>query len=146
VGDIILDDGVSSFTTTIQSIPATANRVISFQDATGIVALTSNISVASIVTTTANSYTLSGTDIGRIIEFNNLSNATVTLPNNSTVSLSIGSQFTLVSLTTSTVNVAPASSVTLLSRGNVQTLAGQYAAAFLYKRDTDTWVMTGDIV
>ena len=37
-GDIVLDDG-GTFDTTIQSVTATANRVISFPDATGIVAL-----------------------------------------------------------------------------------------------------------
>jgi len=39
-GDLILDDG-GSFDTTIQSVTATANRVISFPDATGTVALVS---------------------------------------------------------------------------------------------------------
>lgn len=37
-GDIKLDDG-STFETIVQSIPATANQVISFPDATGVVAL-----------------------------------------------------------------------------------------------------------
>ena len=37
-GDILLDDG-GEYTTTVQSITATANRVVSFPDATGVVAL-----------------------------------------------------------------------------------------------------------
>jgi len=43
-GDIKLDDG-STFETIVQSVPATPNRVISFPDATGIVALTSDLTV-----------------------------------------------------------------------------------------------------
>ena len=38
-GDVSLDDGVAGFTTTLQTIPSTANRTISFPDATGTVGL-----------------------------------------------------------------------------------------------------------
>ena len=42
-GDVVLDDGVAGFETTVQCIPPTANQVISFPDSTGVVALTSDI-------------------------------------------------------------------------------------------------------
>lgn len=44
-GDVVLDDG-GSFTTTIQSITATANRFISFPDQTGVVSLVAGINGA----------------------------------------------------------------------------------------------------
>ena len=44
-GDVILDDGVAGFETIVQSVPPTADQVISFPDATGIVALTSDLTV-----------------------------------------------------------------------------------------------------
>ena len=43
-GDITLDDGVAGFVTTIQCVPPSVDQVISFPDATGIVALTSDLS------------------------------------------------------------------------------------------------------
>ena len=42
-GDVILDDGVAGFETIVQCVPPTADRVISFPDSTGIVALTSDL-------------------------------------------------------------------------------------------------------
>lgn len=51
-GDVILDDGVAGFETIVQCVPPTADRVISFPDATGVVALTSqvDVKVSSVVT------------------------------------------------------------------------------------------------
>lgn len=43
-GDITLDDGVAGFVTTIQCVPPSVDQVISFPDATGVVALTSDLS------------------------------------------------------------------------------------------------------
>lgn len=42
-GDVVLDDGVAGFETTVQCVPPTEARVISFPDATGVVALTSDL-------------------------------------------------------------------------------------------------------
>jgi hypothetical protein len=99
-----------------------------------------------IITVSANTYTLGLGDVGDIIQFSNANTNILTVPNNATVPIQVGGQFTIVQLTgNGTVQIANGIGVTVNSRSGVANTAGQWGVAFLYKRDTDSWVLTGDI-
>lgn len=99
------------------------------------------------VVTKASDFTLAAADKGKILECTQASSngeQTVTVPSNSSVALPVGYSVTLVQADTDTVVVDDSdSAVTVQSKdGNLKT-DGQWAAATLYKRATDEWVLIG---
>lgn len=103
-------------------------------------------SVNSIVETnaqTATTYTLTISDRDKIVELNNASAITLTVPLNSAVAFPVGSNITLLQTGAGQVTVAGASGVTVNGNPGLK-LSGQWAAATLIKRATDTWVLLGN--
>lgn len=95
---------------------------------------------------TGTTYTLVLSDASRLIEVNNASANTVTVPTNGQASFPVGTTIGLRQYGAGQVHVAGATGVTIRSRGGALKLAGQYAEAVLTKRAVDEWVLSGDVV
>jgi len=93
---------------------------------------------------TATSYTLVAGDAGDIVEVNNSSPITVTIPTNASVPFPIGTQITLLQTGPGQITVAGPSGGTLNATPGTK-LRAQWSSATLLKRATDTWVLMGDL-
>jgi hypothetical protein len=93
---------------------------------------------------TGTSYTSVLADGGKIVELSNTSAITFTVPLNSSVAYAIGTQIQLLQTNTGQVTVAGASGVTINANPGLK-IRGQWSAATLIKRATNTWVLVGDI-
>lgn len=91
---------------------------------------------------TGTSYTLVLTDRNKLVELNNASAITLTVPLNSSVAFPIGSQITL--LQTGAGQVTISSSATINSTPGLK-LRTQWSSCTLIKRASDTWVAIGDL-
>ena len=90
-------------------------------------------------------YTLVLTDDGKIIEMNNASANTLTVPPNSTVAFPINTQIIIWQYGAGQTTVSPGAGVTIRSAGGATKIAAQYGMATLVKRGTDEWVLAGNI-
>lgn len=94
---------------------------------------------------TGTTYTLVLTDANNtMVELNNASAITLTIPLNSSVGFPVGSQINLLQIGAGQVTVAGTSGVTLNATPGAK-LRTQWSGATLIKRATDTWVLLGDI-
>lgn len=101
---------------------------------------------ATAINTQTASYTLTLSDIGKIIEMNVSSANSLTIPLNSAVAFPVDTIFpAIVQTGAGKTTFVAASGVTILSLGGNLSLAAQYAGATLYKRATDTWVLIGNL-
>jgi len=94
---------------------------------------------------TGTAYTLVLTDDGKIVEMNNASANTLTVPPNSSVAFPVGSQILVLQTGAGQTTVAAGSGVTVNSKDGNLKLSAQWCAATLIKRATDTWVVVGDL-
>ncbi len=94
---------------------------------------------------TETSYTLVLADAGKAVRLTNSSNITLTVPTNSSVEFPIRTKIAIIQGGSGQVTISPDSGVTLESYNNAYKLTGQYAGAVLIKRDTDTWILEGDL-
>lgn len=83
------------------------------------------------------SHQLALEDTGKVLEFDNTSAASVTVPNNSTVAFPIGTVIYLCFVGTATLTLAPASGVTLSREGGF----GVNEEIYIRKRDTNSWIV-----
>jgi hypothetical protein len=90
------------------------------------------------------SYTLTIDDNGKVVTTNNASANTLTVPPNSSVAFPIGTTITVVQLGAGQTTITPGLGVTINSETAKYKLRVQYAAATLYKYDTNTWVLFGN--
>jgi hypothetical protein len=108
-----------------------------------------SIGAASLLTTqtqqTGTTYTFVLADGNTLVESNNASAVTFTVPPNSSVAFPVGTSISLRQYGAGQVTVAAGSGVTLRSRGGVVKTAGQYAEATLTQRSVDEWVLSGDL-
>lgn len=91
------------------------------------------------------SYTFALGDAQTMVEFTNAAAVSATVPNNGTVAFPIGSTINIAQDNTGTVTVVAAGGVTIKSYLNHVSLAGQQAAATLYKTGTNTWRLFGTL-
>lgn len=101
-------------------------------------------SVVSINAQTA-SYTLVLGDLGYVIEMSVAFGNTLTVPPNSSVAFPTGTILEVFQLGAGQCTITPGSGVTLRSDGAKTKTAAQYASVSLRKRDTDEWVLAGDL-
>ena len=94
---------------------------------------------------TGTSYTLVLTDAGKLIETNNASANTLTVPPNSSVALPVGTQILVLQTGAGQTTLAAGSGVTVNSKDGNLKLSAQWCAATLIKRATDVWVVVGDL-
>lgn len=90
-------------------------------------------------------YSLVLADAGKVVELNNASALNLTIPLNATQAFPIGTVIELWQMGAGQVTVVPTAGVTLRSPGGLTKLFGQYSGASLRKRDTNEWVLQGDL-
>ena len=93
---------------------------------------------------TGTTYTVVLTDSNNtLVELNNASAITLTIPTNATTAFPVGAQVNILQTGAGQVTVAGAGGVTINGTPGLK-LRAQWAAASLVKRATDTWVVIGD--
>jgi hypothetical protein len=93
---------------------------------------------------TGTTYTTVLADQGKLVELNNASAITLTVPANSSVAYPTGTQINLLQTGAGQVTVAGAGGVTVNATPGLK-LRAQWSAGTLIKRGTDTWVLIGDL-
>ncbi len=88
-------------------------------------------------------YTFVLSDASKLVEFDNASAITVTVPTNSLVAYPIGTQINLLQTGSGQVTVSAGSTTVNATPG--LKLRAQWSSATLIKRNTDTWVLVGDL-
>lgn len=126
--------------TTLKTSSNTANRIYTYRDQTGTVALQE----VEFNTKTTN-YTLVISDQYKLIEMNSASALTLTIPKNSDVAFPIGTQILVTQYGAGQVTIGGGTAVTIRSSGGKTKTAAQYAMATLIKRGTDEWYLSGDL-
>lgn len=99
--------------------------------------------VASDITGT--SYTLLAGDANKLLYTTNGSTTTITVPAESTTSLPIGTEYTIVQYGAGQVVFSPAIGVTITSAGSLLKIGQQYTSAIIKKRATDEWFLNGNL-
>lgn len=101
---------------------------------------------ANLLTKTA-SHVLELSDAGRTVEMNASSANTVSVPTNASVAFPIGTQISFIQIGSGQTTFTAVDSVatTILSKNSNKKIAARYSPATLIKRDTDTWVLIGDL-
>lgn len=90
-------------------------------------------------------YTLAISDAGKVVQMNVAFTHNLTIPAYSSVAFPTGTQITVLQMGTGNTNLTSAAGVTLNSRNSMLKLSGQWAAATMLNRGTDTWVVVGDM-
>ena len=94
---------------------------------------------------TGTTYTLALTDDGKLVEMNNASANTLTVPPNSSVAFPVGSQILVLQTGAGQTTLVAGAGVTVNSKDGNLKLSARWCAATLVKRATDTWVAIGDL-
>jgi len=94
---------------------------------------------------TGTTYTLALADGGKVVEMNNASANTLTVPPNSSVAFPVGSQILVLQTGAGQTTLAAGAGVTVNSKDGNLKLSAQWCAATLIKRATDVWVVVGDL-
>lgn len=97
---------------------------------------------------TGTTYTLTGSDAGKIITLSNASAITVTIPQTSTEALAEGFHCVLIQRGAGQVTVAVEGSDSLESSGSADKITGQHSVAYVVKLvagSPNTWHFSGDI-
>ena len=93
---------------------------------------------------TGTSYTLALSDRDKIVELNNASAITLTVPPAGTTDFPVGSSITIVQTGAGQVTVTPGGGMVTINGNPGLKLSGQWAAAVLVKRSTNTWLLMGN--
>lgn len=93
---------------------------------------------------TGTTYTSVLEDNNKIVEMNNGSANTLTIPLNSSVAYPVGAQINVLQTGTGQTTIAATSGVTVNATPGLK-LRAQWSSATLIKRATDTWVAVGDL-
>jgi hypothetical protein len=115
------------------------------------IATTSNVTFRSvtafrpIVSVTGTSRTFALSDANTFQNCNNASSQTLTVPPNSSVAFTIGTEIEVWQQGVGQVSIAAGVGVTLLSKLSHLNLSAQYVGATLKKIATDTWLVVGDL-
>ena len=94
---------------------------------------------------TGTTYTLALTDSGKVVEMNNASANTLTVPPNSSVAFPVGSQILVLQTGAGQTTLAAGAGVTVNSKDGNLKLSAQWCGVTLIKRATDVWVAIGDL-
>jgi len=91
------------------------------------------------------SYTLALTDLNQLVEINNASANTLTVPLNSSIAFAIGSKIDIVQYGAGQTTITPISGVTINSYLGALKIAGRYGACTLVKIGTNEWYCFGNL-
>ena len=107
--------------------------------------LLSELTYYSINNQVGTTYQLKETDVNKLVTLDNALPITVTVPNNGTEGMEIGSHIELVQKGIGKVTFAEGLGVTIKSKNGNKTVNGQNVAVSLIKEDVDTWYLFGDL-
>jgi len=130
----------NDYYTTLKTSLNTADRVYTFPDVSGVVALQEIVFDKK-----ATSYTLVLGDAYELIEMEVSTANTLTIPTNASVPFPLGTQILVSQLGTGQTTITPAVGVTIRSSGGKTKTAAQYSMCTLIKRGTNEWYLSGDI-
>jgi len=130
----------NDYYTTLKTSLNTSDRVYTFPDVSGVVALQEIIFDKK-----ATSYTLVLGDAYKLIEMEVSTANTLTIPTNASVAFPLGTQILVSQLGTGQTTITPAVGVTLRSSGGKTKTSAQYSMCTLIKRGTNEWYLSGDI-
>ena len=119
-----------------------ANKPVSTATQTALDAKTNKLVVTNRQTA---SYTLVLSDADKLVEMNVGSANNLTVPLNSSVAFSTGTQILLAQYGAGQTTIVATSGVTIRSNGGKLKLNAQYSGATLIKIDTNEWYLFGDI-
>jgi hypothetical protein len=91
-------------------------------------------------------YTLALGDMYRVVEMNNASANTLTIPLNATVAFPVGTIIDVIQTGAGKTTIAGTGGVTVNSTAGLLSVAAQWSTVRLRKRATDTWVVTGSLI
>ena len=103
------------------------------------------LKITTASTVTDLSYTFALNDVNKLIEFDSASAMVAIIPLNANVAFDIGSKVDLLQVGSGQLTASAEAGVTMTGFGGSTKLSGQWAAGSLIKRDTDTWVLIGNI-
>ena len=134
------DHGTVAFVKTVNGVD-TANQIQYYSATAG---AWINYVDASFLAKTSN-YTIALADSGKTMTINSASTVTITIPANVTVPFPVGTKIDIIGIGSGTVEIGPASNVTVNSKNSWKKLNSQYSGATIIKTDTNTWVLIGDL-
>lgn len=102
--------------------------------------------VVSLNAQSGTAYTLALTDKGGMVRMSNVATNTVTVPPNSSVAFSIGTQILVYREGAGQTTIAAGVGVTINTADGALNLRVQHSVATLIKVATNTWVLSGDII
>jgi len=116
---------------------------ITFSD--GTIQTTTGVQSLTPINVKTSDYTLSSlTERDTLIEINSSNPVTVTIPLNSSTAYPIGTSIDILATNTGQVTIAGASGVTVNYTPGLK-LRTQWSSCTLFKRDTNSWVVYGDL-
>jgi hypothetical protein len=121
----------------------TSNIALSNVSVSGDLSVSGNLAASLQSNEQTASYTLVLTDAGKVVECNNSSAMTLTVPTNASVAFEVGTVINVYAMTTNAVTIAGDTGVTVRNAGII---ADQYVEVSLRKRATDEWVATGNLI
>lgn len=105
-----------------------------------------NWSTAQVINAqTGTTYTLSATDAGNLVTLNNSAAITLTVPQDSAVTIPIGTYVDLMQLGLGQITVAAGTGATLRVSGLTAKTRDQYSRFGVQKISANTWVVFGDL-
>ena len=105
-------------------------------------AITSNVAMNN---QTATSYTLVIGDQGKMVNCDNASAITVTVPPNSSVNFPIGAEIGITQVGAGQVSVAPGAAVSVTGADAEVKTRVKYSSALITQTGTDHWLVVGDL-
>ena len=94
---------------------------------------------------TGTTYTFVLGDAGKLVTSSNASAQTLTVPPNSSVAYTVGTQILVTQVGAGRLTLAEGSGVTINSGDSMKSLSDQYCLASLIKTATDTWLLVGNL-
>jgi hypothetical protein len=99
------------------------------------------------LTTKTSNHTLELADAGRTLDIDVATANTITVPTNASVPFLIGTQIAFIQTGAGQTSFSPADGITviILSKNSNRKISSRYSPATLIKKDTNTWVLVGDL-
>ena len=91
------------------------------------------------------SYTLTLEDLGKLVEVNNSASVVVTVPTDANAPFQVGDRIDILQTGAGQISIVGDTGVTVNSEGSKTKLKGQWAAATVIKRGSNSWVLIGNI-
>jgi hypothetical protein len=98
------------------------------------------------LTTKTSNHTLELADAGRTLDVDVATTNTITVPTNAAVPFLIGTQIAFIQTGAGQTVFSPSDvTVTIFSKNSNRKISSRYSPATLIKKDTNTWVLVGDL-